>query len=66
MTDPILIYFGTLAFIVWIAHAIDDSEPAQSGDELPWRKKYDGEIEYRRPTNYDGLTAAARSRSSRA
>jgi hypothetical protein len=53
MTDPILIYFATLALIVWIAHAIDDSEPTQSGDELPWNRKYDGEIGHRRPTNYD-------------
>jgi hypothetical protein len=55
MTDPILIYFATLAIIVWIAHAIDHSEPTQSGDELPWSRKYDGEIEYRRPTNCDRL-----------
>ena len=47
MTDPILISFATLALIVWIAHAIDASEPTQSSDEVPWNRKYDGD-KYRR------------------
>ena len=53
MTDPILIAFATLALIVWTAYAIDDSEPTQSGDALPWNRKYDGESDHQRPTNHD-------------
>ena len=38
-----------------MGYAIDDSEPTQSGDELHRSRKYDSEIEYRRPTNCDRL-----------
>ena len=45
------------AFRIGESHHVEPSlnSVIGPGDELPRSRRYDSEIEYRRPTNYDGV-----------